>query len=231
MVFYFVITLTICTVFLLKGTSRAFANDVAGHISRGGSVAFKLMQENDTDDDSDIKIAGEKPFFPKAEDTTSDANELETQRRLGNLEKAHELGTKLSEKIVDEDGESGFGEDSSEDPGMRMQRRLLLAFAAFSCVEKNIKSSVLQGVVLSVFYDMLKKSLPEFYSDISQSGSFSFYTLCVRRGVDINYNVGCTFAMLSGKENDPVIVDLGEALYIHFVDVVQKTIQSFDFKQ
>jgi hypothetical protein len=229
--FYLVIFFAICFAFLFIRTKRSYSNALMSCVVKDGSAAIKLMQENDVDDDSDIKIAEEKPFSKKTEDTTRDANELEAQRRLGNLEKAHLLGEALSDKIVDEDGESEFGEDSSEDTGMRTQRRLLLAFAACSSIEKNIKSNVLQGVVLNVFYDTLKKSLPEFYSDISESGSFSFYTLCVRRGVDVDYNVGCTFAMLCGKENDSVIEGLGEALYIHFVDIVRKTIEFFDFKQ
>lgn len=189
----------------------------------------EFISGND-EDDSDIKIAGEqiqKPFV----DTLKDANELEKQRDCGNLEKARELGAVLSDRIIDEDGECSFGSDSSEDNKTRIQRRMLLAFAACEAVETNIKSRVLQGVVLNVFYDTLKNALPEFYDDINESGSFSFYTLCARRGGDVPHSVGETFAMLGGKEGDRVMEDLGEALYIRFGDVTLKTIESFKFKQ
>jgi hypothetical protein len=35
--------------------------------------------------------------------------------------------------------------------------------------------------------------------------------------------------MLSGSEGDRVIEELGEALYLRFVDVTLQTINSFDF--
>lgn len=234
MFFFFVICLALSAAFLIKkkpGAEASAAGSSAAIGLQGKSSVFFFVQENDTEEDCDIKIAGEKTFRPNSDDMASDVNELDLQRRSGNLEKAHTLGAVLSEKIIDQDGESDFGEDSSEDPDMRMQRRLLLTFAAINCVETNIKSEVLQGVVLNVFYDTLKKSLPEFYDDVSKSGSFSFYTLCVRRGVEVDNNMGCTFAMLAGKEGEPVIEELGKALYLRFVDVVQKTILSFDFKE
>lgn len=182
------------------------------------------------EDDSDIKIAGVKIKNPKV-DTLKDANELEKQRGCGNLDKAKKLGEALSDKIIDEDGESSFGSDSSEDNKTRIQRRMLLAFAARESVENNIKSKVLQGVVINVFYDTLKNALPEFYEDINETGSFSFYTLCARRGGDVPHSIGETFAMLVGKEGDRVMEKLGEALYIRFSDASLKTIESFNIKQ
>lgn len=182
------------------------------------------------EDDSDIKIAGQEPA-KSVDDSQDEASELEQQRQNGNLEKAHALGAALSEKIISQDGESGFSQDSSEDGNTRMQRRLLLAFAAFHTVETNIKSEVLQGVAVNTFYNTLKESLPEFYEDINESGSFSFYTLCVRRGGNIESCIGHTFAMLSGREGDAVMEELGTALYLRFVDVTLKTIKSFKFVQ
>lgn len=181
------------------------------------------------EDDSDIKIAGEEPVN-NTDSAQTDASELEVQRRCGNLEKAHALGTLLSDKIISQDGESSFGQDSDEDTLTRTQRRLLLAFAALSTVESNIESHVLQGVVKNVFYDSLKKLLPNFYEDISKSASFSFYMLCDRRGGDIERSIGHTFAMLVAKEGDTVIEELGKALYLRFVDVTLQSIRSFDLK-
>jgi hypothetical protein len=187
---------------------------------------FDFMKE----DDSDIKIAGAKPVKGK-DDALAEASELEAQRGCGNLEKAHALGAALSEKIAGEDGESDFGQDIGEDGFIRMQRRLLLTFAAVNTVEGCIKSSVLQGVVIKVLYDTLKESLPDFYDDISESGSFSLYTLCVRRGGDVESSVGQTFATLAGKEGNAVIGEFGKALYLHFVDVTLSTVKSFNLKQ
>jgi hypothetical protein len=187
---------------------------------------FSFFEE----DDSDIKIAGKEPV-KKSDDALADANELEKHRKNGNLEKARLLGAALSEKIVSQDGEACFGQDVAESEGVRIQRRLLLTFVIANTVSEHIKSNVLQDVILDVFYNKLKQSLPEFYDDISQTGSFSFYTLCARRGGNIEESIADTFAKLSGKEGDPVSKELGKALYLRFYDVISNTIDSFGIKQ
>lgn len=186
---------------------------------------FRFFEE----DDSDIKIAG-KPA-PKTDEALAEANELEAQRSCGNLDKAHALGAELAQKVISEDGESTFGQSREEGNALRTQRRLLLAFSVISTVTECIKSSVLQGVVLKVFYDAVQKSLPDFYNDINSSGSFSFYKLCARRGGNIVNCIGSTFAMLAGKEGDAVLEEFGKALYLRFVDVTRKTIDSYNLKQ
>jgi hypothetical protein len=218
----FLVTLVlICTVCAMR--QKRFAS--FGRL-QAAADSFSFFEE----DDSDIKIAGEKPAVT-ADDTLTDANELEAQRRCGNLERARLLGAELAGKIVSKDGESNFGQDSAESDSTRIQRRLLLSFAFVNTVEEHIKSSVLQGVVLDVFYDKLKEALPGFYDDISESGSFSFYTLCARRGGDVESSVGHTFAMLAGKGGDAVTEELGKSLYLRFIDVALETIKSFDIKQ
>jgi hypothetical protein len=194
------------------------------YVPRLATGGFSFFEE----DDSDIKIAGEE-HLNKTDDAITDANELEAQRQNGNLKKARELGTELTNRIKSEDGESDFGQDSCEDDLTRIQRRLLLVFAALDTVKANIKSPVLQGVVLNVFYNTLKSAQPEFYEDINESGSFSFYTLCVRRGGNVEEEVGRTFAMLTDNEGSTVMEELGKALFLRFVDVTEKAISSFNF--
>lgn len=225
-------TIFFVTLILICMSSALWYRSLTVHRTAPASASvinfFDEADSGSEDDDSDIKIAGAEPV-KITDDALVEATELESQRSCGNLEKAHALGASLSDKIVSEDGESTFGQDSLENNLMRMQRRILLAFAVIITVEKSIKSQVLQGVLINVFYDTLKKSLPGFYDDISQSGSF--YTLCVRRGGDVESSVGHTFAMLVGKDGDTVIEELGKALYLRFVDVTLKSIKSFDLKQ
>jgi hypothetical protein len=190
------------------------------------ATAFRFFEE----DDSDIKIVGQEKAKNADDDPLRAASELDYQRGCGNLEKAKTLGALLSQKLISEDGESNFGADADEDGATRVQRRLLLAFSVISTVESDIKSPVLQGVVLNVFYTTLKADLPEFYDDINETGAFSFYTLCFRRGGDVADSVGHTFGMLVGREGDAVTKELGKALYLRFVDITLKTIGSFQFK-
>lgn len=208
--------------FMIGKTSYSFSRQLSGFSFFGAGE----------EDDSDIKIAGEEKSDDGGEHSVeTEMNELEVQRRNGNLEKARLLGAALTEKIIGQDGESTFGEDIAEDAETRAQRRMLLAFAAINTVESNVKSEVLQGVIINVFYDTLKKSLPEFYNDIGESGSFSFYTLCVRRGGDVDTAIGQTFAMLANKSGSNVMAELGKALYMRFVDVTKNTIKSFNITQ
>lgn len=210
----------ICAAGLIFGT--AFMKFRRKPVTDG---VFRFFEE----DDSDIKIAG-KPA-PKTDEALAEASELEAQRGCGNLDKAHALGAELAEKIISEDGESAFGQDSDESDILRTQRRLLLAFSVISTVTERIKSSVLQGVIMKVFYDTLQKAMPDLCSNINTSGSFSFYTLCARRGGNVESCVGHTFAMLAGKEGDAVLEEFGIALYLRFVDVTRKTIDSYNLKQ
>lgn len=210
--------------------SLALLNKQA-HRLNSKKVSFEFI-ENSAEDDSDIKIAGEDDKGDTGEQSVeTDVNELEIQRASGNVEKARALGKTLTQKIISQDGESSFGEDEREDASLRTQRRLLLAFAAINTVESNVKSKVLQGVIINEFYNSLKTALPEFYDDIGESGSFSFYTLCVRRGGDVDACIGQTFAMLADKGGDNVMEELGKALYMRFVDVALNTIKSFNIKQ
>lgn len=187
---------------------------------------FRFFEE---EDDSDIKIAGAPK--PETDEALEEANELEAQRSCGNLDKAHALGVELARKVISEDGEADLGQDGDEGEILRTQRRLLLAFSVISTVAERIKSNVLKGVVLKVFYDSLQQSLPDLYKDINSSGSFSFYTLCARRGGNVENCIGSTFAMLAGKEGDAVLEEFGKALYLRFVDITNKTIDSYNLKQ
>ena len=198
-----------------------------GNSGRAQTDGFYFFEE----DDSDIKIAGAETTQNADDESLRAANELDYQRGCGNLVKGKELGTALSQELINEDGESSFGADVSEDAETRAQRRQLLAFAVVSSVETGIKSAVRQGVVLNVFYNTLRAALPEFYDDINESASFSFYTLCARRGGDVAEGVGHTFAMLVGREKDAVTEELGKALYLRFVDITQKTISAYKIKQ
>jgi hypothetical protein len=185
-----------------------------------------LIENGGTDDDSDMKIAGTPPAPEKPDDT---AIELEQQKQNGNLSKAQKLSEELAKKIIDEDGVTSFGIDSSESDEVRMQRRLLLAFVVDYFVDKNIDNSILGQVILNHFYDSLKQSVPEFYEDIRESGSFSFYFLCIRNGSNVEHCIGSSFAMLAGYEGDTVMTELGKALFFRFKDIVETAINAYQF--
>lgn len=190
------------------------------------SDGLLLIENGGTDDDSDMKIAG-TPSVPEKPDDT--AAELERQKQNGNVAKAEKLSEELAKKIIDEDGVTSFGIDSSESDEVRMQRRLLLAFVVDYFVDKDIESSILGHVVINHFYDNLKKNVPEFYEDIRESGSFSFYFLCSRNDGNVEHCIGNSFAMLAGYEGNAVMAELGEALFFRFKDIVETAINAYKF--
>lgn len=180
------------------------------------------------EDDSDIKIAGREPA-PGGDDTLQEAQELARRKRNGDLDKARRLGSELARKIINEDGDPSFGSDESESDELRRQRRMLLAFVVDYAVRTVIDSEVLGQVVLAEFTESVKRALPDFYADIGESGSFSFYYLAVRRTDGRETEIGRTFAMLAGYEGRKVMEELGEALFIHFNDIVDKCVHSYAF--
>lgn len=211
---------------------------MAGTIALWGIFRFRavrpgvLLCADGKEDDSDIRIAGHEPRRPE-DDPMTDVRELERHKHNGNLEKARALGEELARRILNEDGDPAFGRDPSESDELRRQRRMLLAFVVDAAVRQDISSQVLGQVVLREFTEKVKNSLPAFYEDISSSGSFSFYYVSLRRDSDdapkAEDAMGQTFAMLVGKEHDPVFEELGTALYLHFHDIVDRCVRSCHF--
>jgi hypothetical protein len=182
------------------------------------------------EDDSDIKIAGMEPKTDDDNEAKTEAIELQRQRENGNIAKAAEVSKVLCRKFIAADGVSPFGNDSEETPEVKTERRLLLAFTVVTTTEKIVSSTILRDIIVNKFYDDLKTAIPDFYEEFKKSGSFSFYTLCIRRGSETEKLIGETFAMLCSKEGDPVYSEFGSALYLGFIDIIKETVKSFDFK-
>ena len=211
---------------LLSGVCLISALAVTCVRSRGyaGRPAFMFASE---EDDSDMKIAG-APAPEQSDDSEDTAAELASQTASGNLELAKRLGRELARRTLDEDGVTSFGADSHESDEVRRQRRLLLAFVVDNEVGDSV-DSLLGHAVLGSFYDMLKSDAPDFYEDIRESASFSFYLLCTRDCENVEHCIGDSFAMLAGYEGDKVMSELGEALYYHFRDIVSAAIETCRF--
>lgn len=193
-----------------------------------GNDSPRVQAGNETDSDEDIKIAGEenKNKISDDEEALREAQELEKQKRNGNVARADSLGIKLAEEIIRMDGEAAFGEDNREDSDLRLQRRLLLAFTATHCLEKLLSNKIIQRVAVNSFYNSVKNENQRFYDDLKGSGAFSFYTLCVRKGVHVDKNIGRTFAMLCGRENDLVVTELGTALFYRYTDFIRNAVET-----
>ena len=174
-------------------------------------------------DDKDMKIVGRQEEIAELM-----PNICELDRQSANLEKARRLGQSLASELVAAPEKYGFDIIAAQTDGDSavnlLQQRILLAFAVSVGLESFSVSPLVARTALSVFYNTLKRINYEFYEDINNSGSVSFYYLAKRRGIDVERRIGQTFAMLCGKDGNGVMCELGETLYCRFLASVKQHI-------
>ncbi len=182
-------------------------------------------------DDSDVKIFNDdkKDSF----DEVSIIAEMTKNRSNGNSQKAKELGKILAERFVDEphllsDLEHEVGEIQRDDNTM-YQMKVLLTFSAEYSINRLLISPLLANTAVNALYDTVKKDAFEFYDKLDDAAEYSFYYLAVRKGVDIPQNIGVSFAMLCGNENDEYYKNLGKRLFEVATNEIEKTINSVGF--
>ena len=176
-------------------------------------------------DDRDIKIAGSHPSqeirkTPSEEDVSP---ELRQAMADGDIERARRLGERMAQKLLAADEEKIFSLNESAD---LLQRRNLLAFTATTSFDRFCKNRTIAAVAYGAFYDHVKRCSEKTYFEMSDTGIFSFYYLALRRGGDVERRMGQTFAMLCGKDGDPVYQEVGEAVYCSFSAEIRAEIQA-----
>ncbi len=175
------------------------------------------------EEDKDIKIAdfsANKKRIPENLDTES--NRLFDHRRNGNAEKARLLGASIVREMIVGDVNAKFGIlDDSMYP-YQPQIRLLVAFAAIIGLQTCLPDELLAQMALTSFYATVQNSLPAFYEDIEETGSFSFFYLAYRRGGDVERNMGRAFAAVCNADGDEIFAEFGETLYARALMMAEK---------
>lgn len=176
-------------------------------------------------DDKDMKIAGSHPSREMRKTSHEEENfpELRKAKADGDIERARRLGERMAQKLLDAGEAETFGLSRSEDI---LQRRNLLAFTATTAFDRFCKNRTVAAVAYGAFYDHVKKRSEKTYFEMSDTGIFSFYYLALRRGGDVERRMGQTFAMLCGKDGDPVYQEIGEAIYCSFSAEIRSEIQA-----
>ena len=170
--------------------------------------------------EEDVKIFDSKEIRQQEAGGTPPADTFPTSR--DQLDAARVIGSALAE--MTKQAERGF--ELAIDDDLLLQRRLLLCFAVSTGLEDNAVTPQVSRTTLNTFYDTLKRTDPGFYDDIGNSGGLSFYYLAKRQRGDIERRIGQTFAMLCGKDGDPVCQELGEALYCRYLNMVRVALES-----
>lgn len=169
------------------------------------------------ENDSDVKIYGEKKSSPSAPD--------EKKVTSGQRAAAKKVGAAVAEQFLKDAENTSVDENS--DYSLLIQRRLLLSFSATAGFEQYIGDDTLIGIAQKSFLDTIKRKSDDIYKTSSDMGAFSFYYLAFRRGSDTERRMGQTFAMLCSHDGDPIFQELGEALYCWFTSVVRKAVKEY----
>ncbi len=166
--------------------------------------------------DEDIKI-----FDSSSIKTQSNLQVAPSIESRDILDSARTIGFKLVESA--NQAEKGFELEINDN--QLLQRRLLLCFAVSTALEEYAQSIQVARTALNTFYDMLKRSDPEFYDDIGSQGAMTFYYHAKRQSGDEVRRIGQTFAMLCGNDGDPISQELGEVLYCKYVNMVRELLE------
>ncbi|MBR6532857.1 MAG: hypothetical protein IKT44_00290 [Clostridia bacterium] len=169
--------------------------------------------------DSDIKIAGDKPSLDVKRNKTNPKNDGSYSI---DKDKARLWGEAVAHEFIKDAQNNPLNDEC--DYEMTVQRRFLLSFTATVGFEQFSSDDAFCGVAQKGFLDVIKKEEPSLYDTAQDTGAFSFYYLAFRRGGDTVRRIGQTFAMLCSHDGDPVYQELGEALYCWFLSVIKDLI-------
>ena len=181
-----------------------------------------------TFDDSDMKIFGvkEEPDSTDGAEVQALAEEMKRQRLNGNSERAKQLGIRMAALAPD-----SADADSLPAPDIMCQIRILLIFIAESCLHLYTPTPLLATTAANALYDKLIEDDPGFYDTISNGAAFSFYYLALRHSGKADENIGATFAMLCGAEEDQALTDLGARVYQYVTRKIRGLIGEIQFAE
>ena len=181
--------------------------------------------------EEDIKIAnfGDYSCDKIPEDIDRQLHELNLKKENGDIDKAYQLGAALAAELDSNDGEFLFAVADKANSNTLMQRRILLAFAVDTAINKFCNDEIVAKVAINSFFEKIEQTSPHIYSDIRETGAFSCYLVCGRENLKID-SIGQTFAELCNHAQDKRYIELGTALYERFYNLVYDRILSFNFK-
>ena len=109
------------------------------------------------------------------------------------------------------------------------QIRVLMTFAAQITLH-SVLPSVLSSEAVNIMYNKMRDRSEAFYDNLTDGTSFSFYYLAIRKGVNIEENIGKNFAMLCADEDDEELITLGKTVYTLTDKYIRELVESYNFK-
>ena len=150
------------------------------------------------------------------------------QRRLGNTQKAGELGARMVDEIIVTEHPDPPSDISCDQ--FITQLKVLCAFAVNRVLEEHAPGAIVGQSTLSAFYDAVQDRDPDFYEAISESGSFSFYMYLFRSEAAEPMAFATAFAEACGNKGSEHCVEAGLAAYTTAYNQAVFLIKQADFK-
>lgn len=162
-------------------------------------------------DDSDIKIAPNsfENFNKPKECETEDAELYLKHKQKGNIEKAHFLGNKFFEIVNEQNDYHDFPNKTF----VNSQLKALCGFIAKQKLEKCCPDSIIANSAISVLYENIKRELPDIYSVMNNSATYSVFLLGTFGTINKDVSFGKAFAEICSKQNDRDYIDFGIYFY------------------
>ena len=189
-------------------------------------------------EDRDVKV-----FYPSGDkkrnsekDILEIAEILDNQRSNGNLLLARKLGEHLAAIKPENAGELD-GIDLEEE-GIDIDKlasevlyevRVLMIFSAQITLHSALPS-VLSTEAVNIMYNKMRDESEAFYDNVMDGTSFSFYYLAIRKGINVEENIGKNFAMLCGDEDEEDFIALGKKVYTLTNGYIRELVKSYNFK-
>lgn len=176
-------------------------------------------------DDSDMKIVGNGA--PAQDESDAEARLFSHERENGNLDKAHDIGKKFADALLNEDG-FAFEKNSASDFEAR-NRSILFAFTADRVLDIFMPNHLIAKSAQNEFFDEIRRRNIGLYESVSRSGAFSMYLLCKRSGDGKYIGIGKKYAEIIRKPQDNMAEEEGENAYRRFFDYCIEHIKNLEF--
>lgn len=177
-------------------------------------------------EDRDIKI-----YVSKKKSEQNDFQQISDginfNTRNGNIEKAKQLGIRLA-KIKPESKELGLSCEKAATSTLYCIR-VLLTFTAEYTVQSIIDSEIISDAISSSMYNYLKSEEPGYYDNISDGSAFTFYLLALKKGGNVEKNIGEQFAQRCGTSREE-FSEMGANVFRLALNLFTKIISETDFK-
>lgn len=177
-------------------------------------------------DDSDIKIAGEKPHAQSSsEELERLAALVKAEHDNGNIQRAKRLAVALVDTVFTHD----VFTDGVTDRSLVLQIRLLITFTIDICMENGLPNPVVAQTAQNLYYEQITLRDRAFYDEIQTSGAFSMYLLCTRSESANSTSIGEEFANLCGKEGDSEYIKLGRDIFEYYLKLCADKMRASEF--